>query len=272
MTQIGDWKYTYASVMGTSHQKVNTPCQDSSKSQVIEDSKGEKVLVAVVSDGAGSAKFSDQGSSLACSLFLKEVTKYLSIDKVIKDLGKVFIENWLDTFQAEILSLANDLEVPIREFACTFLAAVVGNDYAAFFQVGDGAIVLLDTEPESPEENYKWIFWPDKGEFENTTYFITDPKVKKRIKIDDLHRSVDEISLFTDGIQHLTLHYQTQTVHNPFFKPMFNVLRKAERDNQDQLNSSLAKFLNSERVNEKTDDDKTLLLATRRGVENLGIE
>lgn len=272
MTQISDWKYTYTSVIGTSHQKINTPCQDSSKCNVIEDSKGEKVLVAVVSDGAGSAKFSDQGSSLACSLFLKEVTKYLSEDKVVTDLGRAFIENWLDTFQEEIKSIAKDLEVSTREFACTFVAAIVGNDYAAFFQVGDGAIVLLDPDLESIEDNYSWIFWPDKGEFENTTYFITDPMVKRNIHFDVLNRSVDEVSLFTDGIQHLTLHYQSQTVHNPFFKPMFNVLRKVEKDSLDKLNLSLVKFLNSERVNEKTDDDKTLLLASRRGVENLGNE
>ncbi|MBT2736224.1 PP2C family serine/threonine-protein phosphatase [Bacillus sp. ISL-7] len=270
MTQIRDWKYTFASVIGTSHQKVNTPCQDSSKCQVIDDPNGEKILVAVVSDGAGSAKFSDQGSSLACSLFVEEVSQYLREGKKVKDLDKRFIENWIEYFQCKISTRAKEQEVSIREFACTIVAAIVGNDYAAFFQVGDGAIVCLETD--HTEENYNWEFWPDKGEFENTTYFITDPMVKKNINFDVLPRSVDEVSLFTDGIQHLTLHYQSQTVHNPFFKPMFNVLRKVDKDNLDNLNSSLEKFLNSERVNEKTDDDKTLLLASRRGVENLGNE
>ena len=203
------------------------PCQDTSECKIVQDMSGEKVLVAVVSDGAGSAKFSDQGSSLACSLFVKEVSRYLGSGKTVKDLDRSFIENWIDHFQKEISLEAKNLEVSSREFACTILAAIVGNDYAAFFQVGDGAIVILNPESETKEETYEQNFWPDKGEFENTTYFITDPMVKKNIMFDPLDRRVEEISLFTDGIQHLTLHYQSQTVHNPFFKPMFKVNKES---------------------------------------------
>ena len=266
MTTKNDWKYTYVSVIGASHQKVNSPCQDSSICQVIQDINGEEVLVAVVSDGAGSAKFSDHGSSLACSLFVKEVTNYLAEEKRVKDLEVSFFENWIDQYQDVISSHAKDFKATIREFACTLVAAIVGNDHAAFFQVGDGAIVILDPEPESGEDHYKWSFWPAKGEYENTTFFITDPKVKKNIQFDVLPKSVEEVSLFTDGIQHLTLHYQSKTVHNPFFKPMFHVLRKVDKGNLVNLNSSLEKFLSSERINEKTDDDKTLLLASRKEV------
>lgn len=264
MTSKNDWKYTYASVLGSSHKKSHSPCQDSSKCQVIQDSNGEDILVAVISDGAGSAKFSDLGSSMACSFFVKEVTDYLAEAKRVKDLEVSFFENWIDQYQYLISSHARDFEVTLREFACTLVAAVVGNDHAAFFQVGDGAIVVLD--PES--ENYNWTFWPDKGEYENTTFFITDPKVKKHIRFDVLPKRVEEVSLFTDGIQHLSLHYQTKTVHNPFFKPIFQVLRKVEND--EYLNSSLEQFLSSDRINEKTDDDKTLLLASRKEVEMNG--
>jgi hypothetical protein len=270
MTEKNDWKYTYVSVIGTSHKKLDSPCQDSSKCQVIKDSYGEEVLVAVVADGAGSARFSDQGASLACSLFVNEVTKFLDEDKLVNDLEISFIENWIDQFQEVVSSHAKKYNVTIREFACTFVAAVVGNDQAAFFQVGDGAIVVLDPEPDNGEEKYKWNFWPAKGEYENTTFFITDPMVKKNIQFDILPKRVEEVSLFTDGIQHLSLHYQSKTVHHPFFKPMFQVLRKVEIG--ENLNSSLEKFLSSERVNEKTDDDKTLLLASRKEVEMNGID
>jgi hypothetical protein len=266
MTTKNDWKYTYASVLGSSHKKKHSPCQDSSKCQVIQDSYGEEILIAVVSDGAGSAKFSDFGSSLACSLFVKEVSNYFAEENHLKDLERSFFENWIDQYQDAISSHARDSS--IREFACTLAAAVVGNDHAAFFQIGDGAIVVLDPESENGEENYNWTFWPAKGEYENSTFFITDPMIKKHIHFDVLSKKVEEVSLFTDGIQHLSLHYQSKTVHNPFFKPMFKVLRKVK--NGEDLNSSLERFLSSERINEKTDDDKTLLLATRKEVETYG--
>ena len=40
----------------------------------------------------------------------------------------------------------------LREFACTLLTAVVGERFAAFSQIGDGAIILEEatlTEPSS---------------------------------------------------------------------------------------------------------------------------
>jgi hypothetical protein len=264
MTIKNDWKYTYASVLGTSHKKSHSSCQDSSKCQVILDSNGDEILVAVVSDGAGSAELSDLGSSIACSLFVKEVSQYLA-EKCVKDFEASFFENWIEKFQEVISSHAKNFQVTVREFACTILAAVVGNDHAAFFQVGDGAIVILDPESENGVENYNWTFWPAKGEYENSTFFITDPKVNNNMQFDVLPKRVEEVSLFTDGIQHLSLHYQTKTVYNPFFKPMFQVLRKVEHG--EKLNSSLDQFLSSERINEKTDDDKTLLLASRKEVE-----
>lgn len=268
MTAKTDWKYTLASVIGASHKKYNSPCQDSSKCQILRDSNGEEVLAAVVSDGAGSARFSDQGSSLACELFIKEVEHYLAKEKRVKDLDVSFFENWIDQYQDVINSHAESCKADIREFACTLVAAVIGNEHAAFFQVGDGAIVILDPEPENSEDHYKWSFWPAKGEYENTTFFLTDPKVKQNIQFDILPKSIEEVSLFTDGIQHLTLHYQSKTVHHPFFKPMFTVLRKVEKG--ENLNTSLETFLSSDRINERTDDDKTLLLASRKEGEFRG--
>jgi hypothetical protein len=68
-------------------------------------------------------------------------------------------------------------------------------------------------------------------------------------------------------LQRLALVYESKSAHNPFFLPMFSVLRKTAPDNLDSLSDQLAKFLNSPEVNERTDDDKSLILATRRPAE-----
>ena len=109
-----------------------------------------------------------------------------------------------------------------------------------------------------------WEFWPQQGEYENTTYFATQKSAKTflqhRLYVD---RFFEEVAVFTDGLQRLALHYQTQTAYAPFFRPFFSVLRRLETEHDDRYDESLHAFLNSNRVNERTDDDKTLILATR---------
>jgi hypothetical protein len=73
---------------------------------------------------------------------------------------------------------------------------------------------------------------------------------------------VDEVSLLTDGLQMLALCLGDKRVHSPFFLPMFRALRAT--DSTSALQKPFRDFLSSPRVNDRTDDDKTLILATRR--------
>ena len=72
---------------------------------------------------------------------------------------------------------------------------------------------------------------------------------------------MDELALLTDGLQMLALRFADKSVHGPFFLPMFQALRAAE--SASALQTPLRDFLNSPAVNRRTDDDKTLILATR---------
>ena len=69
------------------------------------------------------------------------------------------------------------------------------------------------------------------------------------------------LALLSDGLQMLALNYGTKAAHQPFFAPMFASLRKA--DDAQELLVPLKQFLDSKAVNDRTDDDKTLVLATR---------
>ena len=51
------------------------------------------------------------------------------------------------------------------------------------------------------------------------------------------------------------------TPHDPFFAPFYKVLSSVGEGKEDELTAALVDFLNSDRVNERTDDDKTLALA-----------
>ena len=219
--------------------------------------------MAVAADGAGSAKRADIGSALACSLLIQEMEALFGADADgdVSHITREFLTNWLISFQREVAIRAEHEELTSRDFACTLVVAIIGQDNAAFAQIGDGAIVV--PSPEEPDE-YCYVFWPQKGEYANETYFATDPEAHNRIQFDYIPCRIDEVAVLTDGIQNLALHYETQSAHNPFFRPVFAWLRPAPEMYSEKFTKSLAAYLDSEKINEATDDDKSLILATRR--------
>jgi hypothetical protein len=257
------WKYIWASAVGTSHSLTGAPCQDSSGCRVFTAADGTRVLVAVASDGAGSASRSEEGSALACSLFLSEMEALFGEegDGDVRQVSREFLEGWLTSFRREVDLRAEHEGLTARDFACTLLAAVVGEDCAAFAQIGDGAIVVPD--PDEPGE-YNYVFWPEQGEYANQTYFATEDGAASRLQYDLVPHRVDEVAVLTDGLQNLALHFQSRTAHAPFFRPIFAWLRPAPDDYSEKFTASLSGYLNSPAVNDCTDDDKTLILATRR--------
>jgi hypothetical protein len=253
----GSWQYAAASALGTSHEKLGLPCQDAHACEVLLLATGDPVLVAVVADGAGSASRSGDGAQLACALVVDEMRAICETGRSVSDLSREVVCDWLVRFQNEIGIRASSEGLTPRDFACTLVAAVVGRDQAAFFQIGDGAMVVSDNG------EYAWVFWPDTGEYENLTFFATDPAASDHLQFDLCERCIDEIALFSDGLQRLALHYQTRTAHPPFFRSLLAVVRTAEGESPKSLSAKLSSYLVSPAINERTDDDKTLILATR---------
>ncbi|HET8629547.1 MAG TPA: PP2C family serine/threonine-protein phosphatase [Thermomicrobiales bacterium] len=258
----GAWRYALASVAGTGHLERGEPCQDASECEVLAAQGGEAVLVAVTADGAGSARRGGDGAALACALWRDEMAALFAGGGAVADLTAEFAAAWLTRFRHEV-GLRADAEAALpRDFACTLLAAVVGEAGAAFVQLGDGAIVVAEADDA---DAYCWVFWPKRGEYENVTWFATDPAAAAQLDHAFVSRRVDEVALFTDGLQRVALHYASRTAHAPFFRPMFAPVRAATPGRAEGLSGALAAFLASDAVNERTDDDKTLVLATRRG-------
>ena len=135
-----EWRVAHTSVIGTSHEKTGLPCQDAGCCRIVSDPEGRHVLLAVACDGAGSASRSLDGATLTIERFLREfseATSHSGLDGITKE----FVEDWLSRVRAEIRDRAEIADLSPREFACTVLGAVVGQDRAAFFQIGDGAIL-----------------------------------------------------------------------------------------------------------------------------------
>jgi Protein phosphatase 2C len=252
------WKYGFASVIGTAHSRAGLPVQDASRASVITDSRGAQILIAVVSDGAGSAANSHVGSARACAFWIEAVTGYFAAGGQCAALANDFLARWIDAFQQQIRNLAGEADLPVDAYACTFVAAVIAPDCAVYFQLGDGAMI------EATSENYNVVCWPQQGEYANTTHFLTEPNAAQKSFVELRHHVVDELALFTDGIQNLVLDHRTRSAHAPFFELLFAWLRPRATGLSAELSESLAVYLNSAKINARTDDDKTLLLATRK--------
>jgi hypothetical protein len=251
------WRYALASVTGSSHIKAGTDCQDASACRILNSTDGHETLVAVVSDGAGSALRGGVGAELACALFQDEIGTLIECGGSPNSLSREFFTQWLVRFTGEVQARAAAEGLMPRDFACTLLGAVIGPETAAFCQIGDGAIVCAHND------GYDWVFWPQEGEYANQTRFATETDAADHLEFQIMEAQVDEVALFSDGLQRLALHYASQTAHDPFFRPTFQVVRRAAAGHAHDVSDALNSYLASERVTHKTDDDTTLVLATR---------
>jgi hypothetical protein len=255
------WRYAYASVTGTSHEKNGAGCQDAGFCRVVEASGGGSVLLAMASDGAGSVRRSAEGAALAIELFFA-VFGAACREGGIEALDRPLVLAWLRRLRRRIAARAARAGLGSSEFACTALGAAIAEDRALFFQIGDGAIIM---SPRHAQGDYHWVFWPQHGEFANTTNFVTQRNASRAVEVTIHDGPIDEVAIFTDGIERLVLDLSARTAHAPFFRPLFRWLAATAPAEASATSPSIAQYLGSKQVCDRTDDDKTLILATRRG-------
>jgi protein phosphatase 2C-like protein len=258
-----EWRFACATVIGSSHVKSGTPCQDQYHCRVFRSNADEPIIAVAVSDGAGSATRGEDGAAITCASLIEQAELFLARNHGLASMTKEDAHGWLDAVRKAIADRASHAEHEVRDYACTMLFALVGAEAAVFFQIGDGVIVVNDQAL-----HWSWVLWPERGEFANTTFFVTDGAAADHLRFEHRQGSIDEIALLTDGIEPLVLHYASQTVHAPFFDRMFGPVRRSEAIGEDlSLSQDLESYLSSPAILERTDDDKTLVLATRRQQE-----
>lgn len=243
------WAVLGDSVIGTSHRARNGPCQDAFRIQAFGSSA--EWLVIVAADGAGSASHSQVGATVACEEFARRVQTVPPQSLFTREgMTSLFAD-----VRTTLLVEAERLGIAIREVACTALLMVLGPASAVFAQLGDGAIVI------GQGQNHRVVFWPEPAEYANATNFLTDDQFVHLLQFETIEEPIVEVAAFTDGLQRLALDFTARVGHPAFFQPLFNQLRTAT--DAQSLVEPFRNFLDSDRVNERTDDDKTLVLAVR---------
>jgi len=250
------WKVIGQSVIGSSHVQSGKICEDAIHYQVIKLGEDDEALICFVSDGAGSAKYAAHASEISVkrgvTILRDLVFQAVEInDKILLQLAEQIYD--------DLVELSERINEPLNEFSCTLLGFVILPTKACFLQIGDGAIVRNDGNGY-----FTHLWWPHNGEYQNTTTFLIDDTNFRNLKTKIIEESIIEVAIFTDGLQMLALNNESENVHQPFFNNLFKWLRKATDDEHVAvLNNKLIEYLSGETINNRTDDDKTLLLATR---------
>lgn len=225
------------------------------------------VLVLAVADGAGSADLGGVGAEIACRTFIEVAEKYWSQERLATVLTGTSLEGQvaapepdtgiaiLRAVQAAVKAEADRREASPMLLAATLIGAIVKKDEALFFQIGDGAAVLR------VGDDYETAIVPEETEFINATFFVTSPDAEAHVQTRTVEARVEEIALFSDGLQPLVLHPTDQTPHAAFFGTVFRTLREPGEDGASK--AWLQNMLASDMVTSRTDDDTSIVIARR---------
>ena len=267
------WSWIAASSTGTSHLKHNLPLQDAQACAVVPVNSDSQTcnaewFVAVTCDGAGSASHGRQGAIITSRTLREAALRHLaaaskpsasSLQKTRLTTSALpsaeTVRTWADEARQRIRTAAERRGLSARDFACTLVLALSNGQETLVAHIGDGGIVARLVDGGT----WQALSWPDHGEYASTTRFVTDePPAPLRTHI--TRQPIDALALFSDGIERMVLDMATQTPFARFFSTMAAPLPK-EPGKAHTLSGQLKAYLDSEAVNSRTDDDKTLVMA-----------
>lgn len=262
--QVGatPWTSMGASRRGTAHVRRGEPRQDARTVQHLPGG----VLVAVVADGAGSARHGGTGAAAAARIVARAAEDALA-RRPFDGLDEEDLRDWTDAARDVIgrgAARRSQVGTPttLRDFATTLLLAVSNGRRTWTAHVGDGAIVGRVAEDAS----WRMLSWPASGDYAGTTYFLTDEPAPQ-LRVEHHDAPLSGLALLSDGLERLVLDFAARTAHGPFFDRMAGPLDARAGTGEDgparDLSRALGAYLDGEAVCARSDDDKTLVVAVR---------
>ena len=246
MKKTNKIKVISATIQGPLHCNKNMPCQDYCKHTTTG-----KNFVAVVSDGAGSAKFGKIGARIVCHTLidlLQNVT-FANVQNAVYHAieiarAKVLRHRFNKTHSSH----------GMMNFAATIVGVVYHKDKGIFFHIGDGAALAIC---EKDINNFT-ASPPSNGNFSCETFFYTQENWMENLRFTPFEKA-DAVFLMSDGLTNFSFSADFRKIEKQFILPIHSFLSgekskiKARRALANTLNDAKARRLNS--------DDKTLLWA-----------
>ncbi len=227
-----------ASKRGRSHAQDAKPRDDDFR---VNFNPQNGWYVLAIADGAGSAKYSREGSRIACTVAEDYCKSYLSekgeqleeavaryaadrsketLQPVVEKVHEALFKAATDAYRA-IVKRKDECEGSVlKDFSTTLLLAICRKFsfgwFIASFGVGDGAIAIYDKDADT----VRLLNEPDGGEFAGQTRFLTMESIfrdRTRIRM-SIVPDFTALMLMTDGVS------------DPFFETDANLGRKEKWD------------------------------------------
>lgn len=247
------WRVVGASVVGTSHLRNGQPCQDAFRYELLAGG----VLVIAVSDGAGSAAKAADGSVLAVAAATSSLADALvTSEPSSKEAWQRVMRNAFDAARAALTKQAALEKSELRDYAATLMLVILSKKWTIGGLIGDCAAVILNQADQLVS-----LCRAQTGEYANMTNFLTLPDALEQLDLHIQAEPAQAVAVFSDGLSRLALNLAQNKPYAPFFKPLFAFTAAIEDEQEAQ--PQLEAFLNSKRINAGTNDDKTLVLASR---------
>lgn len=270
------WRLVAASVIGELHKLNNLPCQDSSSYYIVNN----EWLIAVASDGAGSAQNSNLGSAWLVENSI-EYFKHLIETDFVENKNPVWSnKEWEDVCNKfytdateKLKEFSRDKDIEFKSLAATLIVTIKSKDRLFVLNIGDGRAGYRDDKGE-----WHSMIIPYKGEEANSTIFFTSDLTdgsQDFIRTSIIEEKVTAFCLLTDGLEKICFEVnvyneETEKYEDPnkpykkFLDPCIDQLKKlfSKGLSQDKIEELWEGFLieGTELIKKET-DDKTLILA-----------
>jgi len=250
------WKVVACSVQGPGHRLDDTPCQDRF-AYAVEGSR----LVAVVSDGAGSAEAAELGANAVAEGMAARLAR-LPLDPVsdAPELWRPAVEAAIEDLRAELAGLARATgrSEDLSAFHATLVAAVATPSGGLFIHVGDGTAQAAGPPGEGADALAPVAAsLPENGEEANSTYFVTLPFWRETLRLTRFGPA-RRIVLMSDGPMPFAAAKGAVALEPAFMAPVDAYLRQHPAEDGAE---ALAGTLDSPKAARLSPDDKTLVWA-----------
>lgn len=231
-------------ITGSLHEAKQTPCQDFYHYAC----SGNK-LVAVVSDGAGSARYGKIGAKIVCETLVNQL-----INSPLKDAEQT-VKRAIEIARGKLMLHRlnkSKSEKEILNFSATIVGVFYHREKGVFFHIGDGAGIAV----HSNEPLDYTLSRPINGRFSCETYFYTMNQWQSYLRFTKIEKA-EALFLMTDGVTNFALSDDMRCLKKGFIEPINLYLQK--ETNKLRAVKALNNTLGTKQARKLNSDDKTFL-------------